>query len=172
VLVIQNARVITPRGILDRGVVQIEDGKIASVSESGVQGIANSAIDAQGRYLAPGFIDIHVHGGAGADFSDGTMEAFQVITQFYPSRGVTALQGTPPALPLDDTVQILELTRRWMQEGKRGGSVILGAHLEGPFLNIEQSGAQPPQNVLAPTAAQVEHLLSYDDVITEMTLAP
>jgi N-acetylglucosamine-6-phosphate deacetylase len=172
VLVIYNARVITPRGILDCGVVRIEDGRITSVSADGLRGAPCPAIDAQGRYLAPGFIDIHVHGGAGADFSDGTMEAYETITQFYPSRGVTALQVTPAALPLDETIEILKLTRRWMHEDIRGGSIVLGVHLEGPFLNIEQSGAQPPENVGAPLPAQVEHLLRYDDVITEMTLAP
>jgi N-acetylglucosamine-6-phosphate deacetylase len=157
---------------MDPGVVQITEGRVLSVSAEDLRDIEGPELDAHGMYLSPGFIDIHVHGGAGADFSDGTLEAFETITQFYPRRGVTALQVTPAALPLEDTVRVLEVTRQWLQEGSRPGSRILGVHLEGPFLNIEQSGAQPPDNVGAPVPAHVERLLGFDDVITEMTLAP
>jgi len=175
-LVIHNARVVTPQSILDRGVVQIEDGKITAVSSdktgNGSQQISGPAIDAQGMYVAPGFIDIHVHGGDGADFIDGTVEAFEVITRFYASHGVTALQATTTAAPLEETVQVLEVARRWKQRERGDGSEILGVHLEGPFLNVEQCGAQLPENVYAPSATNVPPLMEYADVITEMTLAP
>lgn len=171
-LTIHNAWIITLQGTVHRGVVQIENGKIATVSENGSQQVSGTVIDGQGMYVAPGFIDMHVHGGNGADFMDGTLEAFETITRFHASRGVTALQATTSAASFEEIIQVLELARQWKQTAPRNGSQILGVHLEGPFLNVEQCGAQPPQNVRLPSAEDVERLMEYADIITEMTLAP
>jgi len=103
---------------------------------------------------------------------DGTVEAFETITRFYASRGVTALQATTSAAPLGDLIRVLEMARLWKKETHRAGSRILGVHLEGPFLNREQCGAQPLQNVRHPSPMEVERLMEYADVITEVTLAP
>jgi len=171
-LTIHNGRVITPQGTLDRGVVEIEEGKILTVSEGKPEQFSGTMIDAQGMYVAPGFIELHVHGGDGADFMDGTLEAFETITRFYASRGVTALQATTSGAPLEHLIGMLETARLWGKGTHRTGALILGVHLEGPFPNVEQSGAQPPQNVRPPSVAEVERLMEYADVITEMTLAP
>jgi len=172
VLTILNARIITPQGTIQNGTVRIEGGKIAEVKEGKPEIVSGTAIDAGGRYVAPGFIELHVHGGDGADFMDRTLEAFETITRFYASRGVTALQATTSAAPLEDLIEVLETARVWREETHRPGALILGVHLEGPFLNVEQRGCQPLQNVRIPSAVEVERLMEYADVITEMTLAP
>jgi N-acetylglucosamine-6-phosphate deacetylase len=178
-LVVHNARVVTPGGILDRSTVRVRDGRIVAVSRDGqlaptggAPSPADQTIDAKGLYLAPGFIDIHVHGGGGVDYVDGTVEAFDVASRFYASRGVTALQPTTSAMPIQQTIRVLELTRRCKDKRTCPGSALLGVHLEGPFLNAGQAGAQPPEYILRPTPELVDQLLAYDDVITEVTLAP
>jgi len=178
-LLIHNARVITPGGILDRAAVLAQHGKIVAVSRDGhpTQSVEaplapELSIDAHGLYLAPGFIDMHVHGGGGVDYVDGTIEAFDVANRFYASRGVTALQPTTSAIPMEQTIRVLELARQCRQKGTCPGSALLGVHLEGPFLNGQQAGAQPPECILTPKPELVEQLLAYDDVITEVTLAP
>jgi N-acetylglucosamine-6-phosphate deacetylase len=171
-ITLHNAQVITPQGILEHGTVQIDQGKITSVSPGDPDQFSDIAIDAQGMYLAPGFIDLHVHGGDGADFMDNTLEAFETITRFYGTRGVTALQPTTTAAPPEDLILVLETARVWKQKAHRTGSRLLGVHVEGPFLNIEQTGAQPPRNLRDPSIADLDRLLQYADVITQLTLAP
>jgi len=171
-LTIHNARVITPERILEGGAVQIEDGKIAAVLEE-TPSLGNGQIlDAQGMYLAPGFIEPHVHGGDGADWMDGTLEAFETIVAFYVTRGVTSIQATTTAAPLEAMFQVLETARRWQRNDLRVGPRLVGVHLEGPFLNREQCGAQPPSHIFSPPAGIAERLLDYADVLTQVTLAP
>jgi N-acetylglucosamine-6-phosphate deacetylase len=123
-------------------------------------------------YLAPGFIELHVHGGNGADFMDGTLDAFETITRFYATRGVTSLQATTTAAPLRELIPILETARAWKEKAHHVGARLLGVHVEGPFLNPEQAGAQPAPNIQNPAAADLEQLLAYQDIITQLTLAP
>ncbi len=170
--VIHNAEVVTPQRILHRGAVCVERGKILAVSESEPKLFCGELIDAQGMYVAPGFIDLHVHGGNGADFMDGTSEAFETIVRFYASHGVTALQATTTAAPLEDLARVLETARRWMEGTHLSGAQVLGVHLEGPFLSVGQRGCHLRQNIRPPLASDVDRLMRYEDVITEMTLAP
>ena len=167
-----NGRVITPHGTFDPGAVQIDQGIITTVAPGRPEHVPGTVIDAQGMYLAPGFIELHVHGGDGADFIDGTLKAFETITRFYSTRGVTALQATTTAASPEDLIPILETARIWKKKAQRTGSRLLGVHLEGPFLNRIQTGAQPSQNLREPSMADLSRLMDYADVITQMTLAP
>ncbi|MBN1316549.1 MAG: N-acetylglucosamine-6-phosphate deacetylase [Anaerolineales bacterium] len=172
-IIIRNARVIKPDCSVVLGGVKIIGGKIDSIITNESKDIdVYRVIDAQGHYLAPGFIDIHVHGGNGADFMDCSKEAFETITQFYATRGVTSLQATITAAPIEEILRFLQVLRNWNHSGPHGGARILGAHLEGPFLNPEQCGAQPIDYLDSPNSESVERILEYADVITEVTLAP
>ena len=71
-----NGRIITPNGIIDGGAVLVTDGKIAAISEHDIEAPEAIVINANGKYVSPGFMDIHVHGGGGHDFMDNTVEAF------------------------------------------------------------------------------------------------
>jgi N-acetylglucosamine-6-phosphate deacetylase len=171
-LTICNARVITPTGILDSGAVRIEKPRIAGVLLDNQKRFSGTTIDAKGLYLSPGFIELHAHGGDGADFMDGTLEAFRTICGFHASHGVTALQATTIAAPLESIIEVLEKARWWRDESVCNGSQLIGVHLEGPFLNPEQAGAQPPRSVRHPSRKEWTRLIEYSDIITEMTLAP
>jgi N-acetylglucosamine-6-phosphate deacetylase len=156
-LTIHNARVTSPCGILDRGIVVVEGSKISAIAEGTPQQLSGRAIDVHGVYLAPGFIEPHEHGGDGVDFMDATPEAFEAITRFHATRGVTTLPATTAAAPLPELVQVLEATRQWKQSAHEPGAQVLGVHLEGPFLNIKQRGVHLAQNVRNPSAATESH---------------
>lgn len=176
-MTIHNARVITSERILEGAAVQIEGGEIAAVLEEGPSPGNGQVLDAQGMYLAPGFIEPHVHGGNGADWMDGTLEAFETIVAFYGTRGVTSIQGTTTAAPLEQAERVLETARDWRRADRRvgarpPGARLVGIHLEGPFLNREQCGAQPPSHIYSPPAGIAAWVLDYADVVTQITLAP
>jgi N-acetylglucosamine-6-phosphate deacetylase len=171
-MTIHNARIITPQRILEGGAVQIEGGEIAAVLAEGVGPGDGQSLDARGMYLAPGFVEMHVHGGDGADFMDGTPEALETIIAFYGTRGVTSIQGTTTAAPLEQVVPVLEVAREWQRIDRRVGPRLVGIQLEGPFLNREQCGAQPPSHIYAPPMGIADRVLDYADVVTQITLAP
>jgi N-acetylglucosamine-6-phosphate deacetylase len=171
-ILIRGGRVITDEGIWDGGTVHLRGGKIVQVSRGALQVAGAQVIDAAGKYVSPGFIDIHVHGALEATFSDATMEAFEKITRFYARYGVTALQCTPSALPLEEMRAVIAAFRQWKREGRHGGSEMLGIHFEGPYFNQAQRGAQPPQYIRNPGPEDFKLMLENTDVITEVTLAP
>jgi len=172
-LVIHNARAITPQGVLQPGCVVIERGTISALY-AGEPPPGGNRLDAGGLFVAPGLIDMHVHGGSGADFMDGTPEAFDTVCRFYARHGVTALQATTVAAPLEDILRVLRTARQWKGSRPPGypGAQLLGVHVEGPFLNVEQKGAHRADHVRPPSPAELERLLEVADVITEVTLAP
>src|ERR1700739_4639104 len=93
-LKIYNGQVITPGGILKGGSVLVADGKIAEVSANNIDAPDAKAIDAGGKYISPGFIDIHVHGGGGHDFMDNTVNGFLEIAKMHARYGTTAMFPT------------------------------------------------------------------------------
>ena len=170
--VIHSGRVIAPEGILDGGSMHVRGKRIAHVSAERLYVPGAQEIDAKGRYVSPGFIDIHVHGGDGAYFAQGTVDAFETVTKLHCQYGVTSLQVTPSALPFEGFETLFQGYRQWLAEDRSGGSEILGIHLEGPFFNLEQRGAQPPQFIRDPTPEDITYLLDNADIINEMTIAP
>ncbi|HZI53495.1 MAG TPA: N-acetylglucosamine-6-phosphate deacetylase, partial [Chitinophagaceae bacterium] len=93
-LKINNGRIITPNGIIPNGTILITGSTITAVSEKQIESQDASQIDAQGKYISPGFIDIHVHGGGGFDFMDGTKAAFLRIAETHAQYGTTAMLPT------------------------------------------------------------------------------
>ena len=89
--IIKNGQIITPYRNLGLGYVVIEEGKILEVSAGDIELSNATVIDAQGAYIAPGFIDIHTHGGGGYDFMDGTVEAYLGAAEMHARHGTTAL---------------------------------------------------------------------------------
>lgn len=163
---------IAPEGIWDGGAVHVRGQKIVAVSREPLTVPGAQVMHAAGRYVSPGFVDIHIHGGNGYRFSDCTLEAFEAITRLHARYGVTSLQATPSALPFEAFQPLFATYRAWLREGRGGGSEILGIHLEGPFFSMEQRGAQPPQFIRPPTPEDTRLILDNADIIREMTIAP
>jgi N-acetylglucosamine-6-phosphate deacetylase len=125
----------------------------------------------KGGYLAPGYIDVHVHGGAGADFMDGTPEAFTTICRAHARHGTTSLLPTTTVARHDQHLDVLTLTRRFQREGT-GGARVLGAHFYGPYFGPDACGCHPTEFARTPEPAEYEHYLDYADSIATATVAP
>lgn len=127
-------------------------------------------IDAAGGYVAPGFIDIHIHGYLGEDSSDGKAEGIKKMAEGIVKNGVTAW------LPTTMTVSVAQLTKAFdtiasvMEESKGwNGATVLGVNAEGPYINAKKKGAQAEENILVPDAAFFK---KYGDLIKIATMAP
>jgi len=162
-LFIHSARMVTPAGIRD-GDCLILGGRIVAVGEAPDPG-SEPKLNAEGRYLAPGFLDLHVHGGAGADFADGDPDAAQAIVRLHTEHGTTGLVASIVPGPLD----------RMRQAMAEVADVpgVLGIHLEGPFLNPERAGALDPQWFLPPSRQAFRKLVAgFESQVKIVTFAP
>lgn len=107
-------------------------------------------LDAAGCYVVPGFVDIHIHGAVGADFSDGEADAIQAMARFLLSQGVTSFLGTSMALPEEHLARIYRTARPLVGRTVPGLSTLRGINMEGPFFNLEKRGAQNPDHIIPP----------------------
>lgn len=148
--VITNGRIITPNGILDNSVLIYEGGKILGIdtTRSSWETGAEEYIDAGGHYVSPGFIDIHVHGGGGAEASGGTPEQIYQMCSAHAQYGTTSILPTILADRLDRMQQSIYAIRD--AAAQCTACNIIGAHLEGPYLSPAQCGAQNPEHLILP----------------------
>src|SRR5258708_18827997 len=158
-LKIYNGKIITPYRIIPNGCILVTGNTITAVSEGNVDFGDAIEIDAKGKYIAPGFIDIHVHGGGGHDFMDGTEEAFVKIAELHASHGTTSMTPTTLSCEKKDLLQTLETYER-VAEQNRQGAAFIGMHLEGPYFSMNQRGAQDPRYIRPPAPEQSPPLLS------------
>ncbi len=127
-------------------------------------------IDANGGYVTPGFIDLHIHGYLGKDVCDGEEESIRTISKGIIANGVTSYLPTTMTVDMKVIKKSLEVLRTLKEESKNWeGSEILGAHAEGPFISESKKGAQDPKYILAPDADFVKE---YADIIKIISLAP
>jgi N-acetylglucosamine-6-phosphate deacetylase len=166
-----NGRVILPEAMVADKAVVVEGDKLLDIADRAALSSGIQTIDVGGRYITPGLIDIHIHGAVGHTFNEPTSEAFAAITEETVTRGLTALLATVATAAIPDMVECLKFSRRWMREAHEG-SQILGVHVEGPYFNMAQKGAQDPKNILTPDDGTPETLLEHRDVIKILTYAP
>ncbi len=168
---ITNGTVLSPFRAIKNGTVVVEEGKILGVHEGNVEVPDAEEIDAQGLYIAPGFIDIHVHGGGGFDFMDGTEEAFLKIAQLHAQYGTTALVPTTLTAEKEDLIQTLDVYEN-ANRLNTSGAAFLGIHLEGPYFALSQRGAQDPRYIRNPDPAEYEEILAHSSSIVRWSAAP
>jgi N-acetylglucosamine-6-phosphate deacetylase len=150
-LVLAGGRIVTPGGVLDPGWIRLTGNLIDAVDAG--PGPRPPAVDLRGKWVLPGFIDLHVHGGGGASFTEGTLDDARKAAEFHRGRGTTNLLASLVTAPLAE----LE-ARCAMLAGLADEGVIAGLHLEGPFLSPARRGAQDPRHMLAPDVAVFERL--------------
>jgi N-acetylglucosamine-6-phosphate deacetylase len=166
-------KLILPDRILDDGCVLVKGNRIQDVGRRAAVSAPADAeiIDAGGAYISPGFVDIHVHGGAGSDFSDATIEDFRKVTRFHGAGGVTSLAATTASMPTEQILKALDV----VAEAKSlppEGSRVLGAHLEGPYLLREKRGCHLESEVRNPDPEEYEKFIDRARDILSMTCAP
>lgn len=127
-------------------------------------------IDANGAYLSPGFVDIHVHGGGGAGSMDGSARDIVTMADAHVRYGTTTLLPTTWAAPIADQIAAIDCVKEAQKMSCM--AEIAGIHLEGPFLSPAQAGAQQPENLLVPAKADWRGLIDYWDGIRMMGVAP
>src|SRR5688500_11964995 len=170
VTVFTNATLVLPHGLEPDGVLKVEAGRIAPTAGAYRRDDTN-IVDLGGMFLAPGYVELHVHGGDGADFMDGTAEAFRTVCRAHARHGTTSLLPTTTVARHDQHLTFLGLCRRFKQEGTPGARV-LGAHFYGPYFGPEAKGAHPGAHLRSPVPAEYEQYLEFADSIVTATVAP
>ena len=166
---IVNGRILTPQGWLENGSVLVEGNKIVNVINTSLPINGAEIIDAKGCDIVPGGIELHVHGGGGRDFMEGTEEAFRVAVDAHLHYGTTAIYPTLSSSTVPMIEAACETCEKMMNEPN---SPILGLHLEGPYFNMKMAGAQIPEWIKAPVAEEYEPLLEKYSCIKRWDNAP
>lgn len=168
-ILFQNAAVIKPDGV-ELGDVLVENGKIAEVSFGKKITAEAQVIDASGKYLSPGFIDIHTHGGGGADFMDGSVEDIRTACKMHRNHGTTTIVPTTLTSTEQSLYDCLELFNQ-VNPKETDMPEILGLHLEGPYFSYEQRGAQDPKYLRNPDPKEYEEVLRRTDRVCRWSFA-
>ncbi len=170
-LKIYNGKIITPYKIIPNGTVLVTGDTITAVSEKNIESEDAIEIDAQGKYISPGFIDIHVHGGGGYDFMDGTETAFLRIAETHARYGTTAMLPTTLTSTKEEMLQTLAAYED-ANRNNLSGAQFLGMHLEGPYFAMNQRGAQDPRYIRDPDPKEYKDILSRSSCIKRWSAAP
>src|SRR4051812_39932636 len=163
-----NGTIVLPDKLLPDGEVVTLDDRIAEIGPATSGSAAGlSLVDLEGGYLLPGFVDLHVHGGDGADFMDGTVEAFRTVLAAHAKHGTTSCTPTTTVARQDQHLKFLELVREFRQ---RPGPRVLGAHIYGPYFAPEARGCHPAAAVRPPTPGDFEPYLAFAGYIRTATV--
>ena len=170
-LAIKNGKIILEDEIVLGKALLVTDKIEGIVDESEIPAGVD-VIDAEGGYVSPGFIELHIHGYLSKDVCDASEESLRIISKGLLGNGVTAYLPTTMTVDMAVIKGALEACRALMPETRTpefDGSQILGVHAEGPFISESKKGAQDPKYILKPDADFVKE---YSDVIRVITLAP
>jgi N-acetylglucosamine-6-phosphate deacetylase len=172
-LIFSGGTVITPFEEIPDSVVAIEGDQVTFVGPRRLYRLEETAdlVDITGKLIAPGFIDMHIHGGAGSDFMDATPQDFATICRYHATGGTTALLATTATAPLGEILSALHVVRE-VQNNPVAGAQVLGAHIEGPYLSMVRRGCHLQEHVRNPEKAEWEQLLEFDKEIRHITIAP
>ena len=149
-------RVVTPEGVLSPGWIRLAGPAIDAVGSGHATGQLPAELaftDLHGHWVLPGFVDLHVHGGGGTSFTEGTADDARRAAEFHRGHGSTSIVASLVTAPLADLEARAAMLASLAREG-----VIAGIHLEGPFLSTIRCGAQDPRHMLAPDVAAFERL--------------
>jgi N-acetylglucosamine-6-phosphate deacetylase len=167
-----NGTVVLPDRLLADGEVRIAGDRIVRVGPVDRRpSAAETTVDLEGGYLLPGFIDLHLHGGDGADFMDGTADAFATVLAAHARHGTTSCTPTTTVARHDQHLRFLELVRHF-RATPTGGAKVLGAHIYGPYFAPEARGCHPGGPVRPPTPGDYEPFLQFAADIRTATVAP
>lgn len=170
-LKIFNGKILTPYRMIPQGTVLITDGIITEVKEGDIEVSDAIEINANGNYISPGFIDIHVHGGGGHDFMDGSETAFLKAAETHARYGTTAMSPTTLTSEKKDLLNTLELYDK-ANKKNINGSQFLGMHLEGPYFAMNQRGAQDPRYIRDPDPEEYMDVIASSNSIKRWSAAP
>jgi N-acetylglucosamine-6-phosphate deacetylase len=135
-MIFTNARCVFGDGVRDGLELVVRDGKISDIREPAASRPTADSVDLGGNYLAPGFVDLHVHGAAGHDTMEASESAFRAICDYHASGGTTSLLLTTATAPVDAIIDVLNAVRACASFRQ-----VAGVHIEGPFISKLKPGA-------------------------------
>ncbi|MBR6720198.1 MAG: N-acetylglucosamine-6-phosphate deacetylase [Clostridia bacterium] len=165
-MLIKNGNVITESEILYGFDVLTEGDEIVKIGKD-LAGV--DVIDATGKYVMPGLIDIHTHGGFGGDFSDATEDSYDKALSFHSKNGTTSLLTSSVTAPVEDILKLIDMSRRYTEK-ENPVCRVLGAHIEGPFISVKNKGAQKEEYLRRP-ADGYDFISKNVDVIKTITVS-
>ena len=155
---------------IEKGSLLIENGIIKEINPSETK--VQKTIDCKGLYVSPGFVDVHIHGAGGHDTMDGTFEAINEISKTICKYGTTSFTPTTMTMSADDILKSMISIKKAKIEGT-DGAIVLGAHLEGPFISPSAIGAQNPNYLISPSYENFESMTGDAiDAVVSITMAP
>ncbi len=164
-----NARILTPQGWLKDGSVILRDNKILEVTNCDLAVIGADVIDAKGMYVVPGGVEMHVHGGGGRDFMEGTEDAFREAIAAHAKHGMTSIFPTLSSSTVPMIEKAVETCNKLMAEKN---SPVLGLHLEGHYLNLKKAGGQMPENIKDPDPNEYIPIVEKSPCLARWDAAP
>lgn len=168
-LLFTNAALVLPERIVPGAGLGVRDGRIVDL-DTVTEPVER--IDLGGRFLTPGFVDLHVHGGDGADFMDLTPEAFRTVCRCHARHGTTSLTPTSTVARFEQYLQFLDLCSHFVGKDT-GGARVLGGHLYGPYFAPEAKGCHPRKDFLTPNPERDAELLRFAGTgLRTLTVAP
>jgi len=169
--IIHNSQVILKNGIVSNGGVIIEGKKITKVFMGELPKSDSQIIDANGMYLSPGFIDLHVHGGGGYEVNDGKVDSIIKICETHAKYGTTSILPTVMSDSWEDMKKSVKIVREASRLITKGSNIV-GINIEGPFFSVEQRGAQSLNALKIPKQEDYNSILDIWDGIKIMGAAP
>lgn len=171
-MIIKNVRLVEARKIYPADLV-IKEERIQKILPAGTAKCELGAhvIEGNGLYLSHGFIDIHVHGGGGFDFMDGTVQAWHEISRLHLEHGTTAMVPTTLAADTESLLRAFAVGEE-CGKGFADGAKLLGIHVEGPYLAPSQCGAQDPAHIRLPDPEEYRKMVEACPHILRWTIAP
>ena len=164
-----NGKIFTPQGWLEDGSVIIRDGHILEVTNCDLPLTGAKQVDARGRYIVPGYVCMHAHGGGGRDFSECTEEAFRTAVAAHQKHGAMTIFPTISSSTYEDIKQGIAVCEKLMAEND---SPIMGLHLEGPYLNPKRASDQFGDKLALPDAEAYTSLVESTGCIKRWDASP
>lgn len=169
-MIIQNVKIITPFRLIKGGSVRVSDGMIAEVSQEHLSD-DDQIIDGKGLYIAPGFIDLHLHGGAGCDFMNGDVQDSVNICKLHLSHGTTGMYPTSISSSDEDLFAFIDMYKQLLHIKQLPD--LYGIHLEGPYFSNSQKGAQDAKYICVPNPDVYRKIITYGEGhIKRWSIAP
>ena len=170
-MILKNGHVYTEDARFVLADVEIADGKIAQVAAPGTLD-GPDAVDVSGKYVTPGFVDIHIHGSKGSAFCDAGAEHIETMSAYLGGEGVTAFCGTTMAFDEPILTNIFNIAKPYINK-ETGGAVLRGINMEGPFFNKAKKGAQAEKYIVDPEIEMFDRLYELSgDAIKLIDVAP
>lgn len=163
-----NGRILTPQGWIKEGSVLISNGKILEVTTSDLAVIGAKVIDVKGMNIVPGFVGMHIHGGNGHDFTEGTKEAFEAAVSAHLKHGATSIFPTLSSTSFEN----IRTAVKTCEELQSTNKVIKGLHIEGPYLNPKMAGGQWENALKDPDPEEYQSLLEETSCIKRWDISP